>query len=574
MQEGVKTWVDTSSGGVAHFNKPVLKHHNTYDDPIGRVVSASYTALKSGTEFYDDWMDPARGSEEGSGRTDLVMAITNADAIEKFLKGEYLTFSTSFHSPQAICTVCGVNVMKDGWCEHSPGDFYEISDEEKVECYFVTGQMFYKEVSVVNDPAQPMAVVKNMSMADCISNGRDYQSIATAGVAPVFSLQDNATGTMTRLTKKIGESDAIPSGGKTIRRRLQIQIPGPKQLTPADMEQFEQLQASTAAESGSEDAESLLDNPDFALAHIARGCLNQGLLYTDEEISEDDRGGLSLDDLLQLIDRYSDAIDAEAFWDEKTADASLSAKERKKLKSTVYCGPNRSFPVPDCAHVTAARSLIGRYKGSAETKQRILDNVSNMASKFDCGGGDAGLLSTETQEMTTKNGDNSGAGGAPASTNDESRFQVLTDQIGALSTEKKELQSDRDRLQQELADMTAKATDSAAECHRLRALNLSLMRSISGHEAAKDCDTFEKIERYGESLAERSADSISDAIQDEGQAFADALKAHVEPAKGVDETITDSTTPEPRAAVRNQEALEDSAEPKPEEKPVDPADMM
>lgn len=73
----------------------------------------------------------------------------------------------------------------------------------------------------------------------------------------------------------------------------------------------------------------------------------------------------------------------------KLEDAKLSSAARKKLKGSTFCGPGRSFPVPDCAHVTAARRLIGRAKVSGSTKSRILSCVSRKASSMGCGGKDS-----------------------------------------------------------------------------------------------------------------------------------------------------------------------------------------
>lgn len=65
-------------------------------------------------------------------------------------------------------------------------------------------------------------------------------------------------------------------------------------------------------------------------------------------------------------------------------DAKLSTEQRKKLKSSTFCGPDRSFPVPDCAHVTAARRLIGRAKLSDAQKARVLSCVNGKAKKLGC----------------------------------------------------------------------------------------------------------------------------------------------------------------------------------------------
>jgi len=678
MQEGTRTWTDQAHGGISHFNKPVLLHHDSSQDPIGRVVKASFQALKSGDSFFEDYIEPARNGAEGSGVTTLGMRITDSAAIEKFLNKEYLTLSTSFYSPQAICTVCGTNMMQDGWCEHRPGQKYEVEDSDDVECYFVTGQMFYKEVSVVNDPAQPRAVVQNMKMEDCVSSGWDSQ-VWSPDVQPRFALQDSASGTITPLTLTEGERDVIPSGGNSIKRRIQVAIPAASPLTPEDVAQIEGNLSKAGAGSTDdtftgwpvEDSvkeTDLLDDEGFALAHIAKGLLASGLLKSDEELNvqdvsfvqgemvayirgvttpdpgdghfhtlylhldlkdkvmrgwtegtyvhegdapvqhghgiefgvkkidadawsgktrDADRGDNHVhdvsvvlerdaqtvpgfDDVITLIDRYTDAIDSDDYWSELAADKQLSAKERGKLKSQTYCGPGRTFPIPDCAHVMAARRLIGRYKGTPAMKQAILDKVASKSAVFDYDGSETGQLSMENSEVENKTTD--GAGGAPASTPDAASLKILTDQIATLAQEKKDLQSDRDRIQQELTDMTESANKFKAEGHSLRARNLALMRSVAGHADTADLDTFEKIERYGETLAERSSDSISDATKDEGTAFAEALQAKVHtPDKGVDPKVTDATTPDPRTVTRNQEDLDKKPEPT---KDTDPADLM
>jgi len=61
----------------------------------------------------------------------------------------------------------------------------------------------------------------------------------------------------------------------------------------------------------------------------------------------------------------------------------LSSEERKNMKASTFCGPKRSFPVPDCDHVTAARRLIGRYKGEG-SKESILACVDRKAKNMNC----------------------------------------------------------------------------------------------------------------------------------------------------------------------------------------------
>ena len=61
----------------------------------------------------------------------------------------------------------------------------------------------------------------------------------------------------------------------------------------------------------------------------------------------------------------------------------LSSTQRKKLKASTFCGPKRSFPVPDCSHVTAAKGMIGRYKGPGN-KSSIMTCVRRKEKSLGC----------------------------------------------------------------------------------------------------------------------------------------------------------------------------------------------
>lgn len=62
----------------------------------------------------------------------------------------------------------------------------------------------------------------------------------------------------------------------------------------------------------------------------------------------------------------------------------LSTKDRKKLKSSTFCGPNRSFPVPDCKHVAVAKTYLGRSKFSQSTKKKIAACINRKAKQLGC----------------------------------------------------------------------------------------------------------------------------------------------------------------------------------------------
>jgi len=62
----------------------------------------------------------------------------------------------------------------------------------------------------------------------------------------------------------------------------------------------------------------------------------------------------------------------------------LTTKDRKALKSGTFCGPGRSFPVPDCKHVAVAKAYLGRSKFSASTKQKIAACINRKAKALGC----------------------------------------------------------------------------------------------------------------------------------------------------------------------------------------------
>lgn len=62
----------------------------------------------------------------------------------------------------------------------------------------------------------------------------------------------------------------------------------------------------------------------------------------------------------------------------------LTTKDRKKLSKSTFCGPNKSFPVPDCKHVATAKAYLGRSKFSKATKQKIAACINRKAKSLKC----------------------------------------------------------------------------------------------------------------------------------------------------------------------------------------------
>ena len=88
--------------------------------------------------------------------------------------------------------------------------------------------------------------------------------------------------------------------------------------------------------------------------------------------------------LKEAINKVNKAIDKVNRFKEEAAP--LTTKQRKNLKSSTFCGPNRSFPVPDCTRVRAAKVYLNRSKFSKSTKQRIAACINRKAKALGCPG--------------------------------------------------------------------------------------------------------------------------------------------------------------------------------------------
>jgi hypothetical protein len=120
------------------YPKPVIYNHDTNTESTGRIYNAAYsTYTKSGREGII-----------------VVPKITDPVAIQKVLDGRLLTVSIGATTNAAVCSVCGTDILSEGWCGHEKGDVYD-----GVLCEWVAGDLFFDELSWVNVPADQDAQV-------------------------------------------------------------------------------------------------------------------------------------------------------------------------------------------------------------------------------------------------------------------------------------------------------------------------------------------------------------------------------------------------------------------------------
>jgi len=222
------------------------------------------------------------------------------------------------------------------------------------------------------------------------------------------------------------------------------------------------------------------------------------------------------------------------------SDAKLSTTKRKKLSSKTFCGPNRSFPVPDCSHVTAARRLIGRAKVAPETKSRIMACVNRKSKSMGCGGGKDSTTAGDTysrflngekdmaEEAKPKVDPNKGPtkdkapaeGGGASKTTDE----ILTDKVNELETTNKELQRSLSERQEQLQNTLDENSQLKESLSKQLATDLVLCRVVLQHPDVTTLVTKEDFDKKVTEYAERSTDSLGDAVTDALPTVLNAMK--------------------------------------------------
>lgn len=365
---------DQMSAGVRTFVKPYPKavhlNHDTYGDPLGRIISSQYVdtshSIKSllsnsssiknsgiitlspevidefvsgGMSLVDEWelirafsINKILDNEEysGLGFAEIDLHITNEDAIQKFLDGRYLTGSVGATTDQAICSICKQDWIKNDQCEHQPGENYD-----GLPAFIICGKLTYREYSIVGDPADEGSIVMQMTLNGQektlpFTNKKSYQ----VGVILMDSKEN-------KMPEQPMDQTATTAAA-TIPTTDTVTPPAPPAATPVpEISKEDQILVKIF-----EGGEITADEEEMLYAYMMKDCDGEEKV----EIAEDKK---------------------------------LSAESRKKMASSSFCGPNRSFPVPDCAHYTAAKRLIGRYKGTGD-KTAILACVERKGKALGC----------------------------------------------------------------------------------------------------------------------------------------------------------------------------------------------
>jgi hypothetical protein len=373
----------------------ILKHHNSEADPVGIITNATYIEtvpqallndrdvrvmldgslttkqqlaaakrfMKSGIPFSDGW--------RGLGYIEVTARIFDEETIEQVKDGRFDAVSTSFRSPgEAYCNICGQNLVADGMCEHEWGKKYADSEEDlPVVCAVVPGMHLYDEISFVVFAADPITAI-SVSMSDSI---KDYAIDLDLWKEKEGGSVGNSIIEFKDFIKEEQHMDkefSLSEDEQKILDAIKPLRPEVEEVVLAD--QAKKLFAFVSNETFLSDKVEAELSDELALTYALEALETAGQEVNADEINTE------LEKELELMK------DEGLLSEEEFADAKLSTEKRSNLSNSTFCGPDRSFPVPDCAHVTAARRLIGRYKGPGD-KTAILACVSRKAKALGCG---------------------------------------------------------------------------------------------------------------------------------------------------------------------------------------------
>ena len=129
------------------FHKPMLKNHDSYSEPLGRVIESNH--------------GPSSLTDERTA-IHLKVRVTDKEAIPKFIDKRYGTVSIGGSMGTVTCNICGKTILKDGkfrFCGHMRGETYKDQ-----MCYWGAKDIEYHEVSVVNNPADDFAQITKVTV--------------------------------------------------------------------------------------------------------------------------------------------------------------------------------------------------------------------------------------------------------------------------------------------------------------------------------------------------------------------------------------------------------------------------
>jgi hypothetical protein len=344
---------DTVNNSLITWTKPrpkpvMTSHPGLFEgDPevIGRILNASYTKGIA-ADFIEDDRIP---NNKPDGYLEFATRISGADSIQRIIDKRYDTVSISAVATNVTCSVCNSRLdVSDSECKHERGKRYNEKGERDQAgklCWLTAGPLLGRHVAFVAMPGDSYAGVlgfENDGVEDAL-----FSSLIGEVATGELWVVDSAHKILISLHDEEGNVyDRLNPIGKTF-----IDIANSYKI-----ESISSVKDAKHIDSiGEDDKEG-------------------------EDMAKDDKG-VETKVMIQLIDTVimTDA-ELDAVVEQLTEDAKLSYQGRKDLPDSAFCGPDRSFPAHDAAHVRAGLQMLNKSKD--KDKGAILSCLRGRAPKF------------------------------------------------------------------------------------------------------------------------------------------------------------------------------------------------
>lgn len=512
---------EAAGGMVEGYGKPVLKHHSSHEDPIGRVVGAKYVDTSVSFTHRDavtsniidalcdrktpflklvDLIEEFAESEilrdpqyPGLGYIQVRVAVSDQDAIKKILDKRFLTVSIGATTDKAICSICKTDWIEDKeQCEHRPGKMYDGK-----LCFIIAGNLIYDEVSFVNTPADPFAQVISINQGNGVFDEIKVEALADAReIDATLSFQDVVGGfTMDADAKKKKAEEAEEE-----RRKAE-----------------EDAKKAVEKEKEEKEAKRIADEKALEKAK-------------PPVLSEEDQ---HYEDMVEFGESLGFSLDAE--------DKKLTPEARKKLRKSVFCKPaDRKYPIPDCSH---ARSAMAYAKKHDEASS-VIACIKRKAKALGCPFSDEWekelneLLADEATQASTDE---------PTQTQDATYSpDEMKEQLTALRKELQDSYNEATEMEDVYIELLDKMRRQLAEC-------MSKLEVVSGKET-------EDITKRAEEISSLKVEELLKNSEELGKSVN---------LKKITDKLNDGMTGDPTETVDDPTA-NDSDDPSPTDTDEDP----
>jgi len=288
----------------------------------------------------------------GKGGIYIYPEITQPEGIGKVFRREYMTGSIGTQSDSAVCSICGHDIVAaQEPCDHWKGRRYKNgSQDPKGEmAEWILGNLWFQEYSFVNQPAKSTSGVTRVNTKEAFeaylqSHGDIVMSSESVGKRTCYNCQ--------------GDGHVCDGKGKCLTEPQEafyiVKLDTPR------IHYWMPKEYQTTAGSAS------------ATTTTKEGAAMVKLVIPAGELIE----------------------------------AKLSSAARNKLPDSAFCGPGRSYPAHDAAHVRNGLARLSQFgaRMPAATRAKVLGCLRSRASKFGIKAGGA-----DKKEMVLLTGDEANA---------------------------------------------------------------------------------------------------------------------------------------------------------------------